>query len=1608
MVVGIATGHSEGYLLNSVAAGKESYYLDATVAGEAPGQWKGKGAEALGLRGEVDPEVMKAVYSGRLDPRDPRFQDPETRDQSDRLGNAPRAFKTAHELTVERLTKSGQISAERVEVLRAEARSVAATPGLAERRLEVLLGGDQAMTPEDVRAVRAGAEQSERQNVAFIDVTYSPPKSVTAARVAFERAELDAQRAAARYEAGSPERAYHEAEAAKFAGLRHGVVNAIIAGADESLRVMEDKAGYSRVGRHGAGADRWIDTEGLTAAQFYQTTSRELDPQDHVHQAILNKVVCSDGEVRTLDSKAIHDWKQAAGTAGERKTFEMLADMGLESAKRPDGNCRELVGVDPTVRDTFSERSRQMAPRVRELVEAYEAKYQRPVPNYVLTQMKQDASLATRKAKGHEPETKEQMLDRWEDKARSGLGTTLNKLANDLADSRHQVQAQGFSATAVKAKALAAVQEGRAAWSRSELYRQVELALPDRLGTERAHVIVDKLTDEIIAEVEQITGATPAATVPAEQRLADGRSRYARPGGPRYASEEHLRIETRMVEAAQVRGRLRVEAGAVRAWIAEKADWMTESQKAALVGIMSDGAALKTLVGPAGTGKSTVCGALSKCWTDLTGGRVIGVAKSQIATEVLTEDGVRSVNLDTWLGMQERATNRRAGGEDLKYAVQPTDLIVVDESSMAETVAVDRVREYVERVGGEMMLAGDPAQLSSVDAGGVMSMLVNGAAPTYQLTEVMRFKNADGSIRQWAAKASLDVRDGKEEGLYEYYRRGALQDAGTRENAERMVARGYLADTSAGLKSLAILPTNEQAGRVSGRIRDELVKLGKVDPAGVPLGLDGNVAGVGDLVRARENNYAVGVTNQRRYEVREVLPDGGLRVVREDNGREVTMPAAYVQEHVQLGYAGTVHSGQGLTVDTCHGAHEGQGDVAGLYVPLSRGVQANTLYVVTQPEVPGESTGQTHERERRSVMSVLGGALESDRQDQMTALAQRAEDARQAGSMRTVHAWYEAGVQDICRSRLDRWLDDMASAGAISESERAQLGNDQATESVSRLLRAVEQAGHDPELALYEAVGSQDLGGARSVAQVIHSRIATAYGDDLAPATDELGSVPPVGASEEYAQHLAELGAAAEVRRSELGAAAAQEPAGYLVDALGQVPEDALERVEWEHKAGVVEAHREATGWSDEVEPIGPSPGLHSPERRASWHGAWSALGRPESTPEEHELSEGALRNRVAAWDREEAWLPAHVDEEMRVTGEALQHHTQEAALLEAKAEPMEVQAVTTAAVTAQVVAELPAAMRAALVDTLTQQVEAAVETRAQAETEQAMAERLEAAREALEEVAARREEALADSIETKAAAMRAREELSRRGVSVDAEEDRTTAEEWLATHDEAMKAEDPYREITPENAPDEVYDEELDDLVALGPVVEAEQDEVVEVKADTPAVENVEEAEVVEEVPAPEPAAQDERTEEAEQVEEGELVEEDQPQPARAEAAKDDVVDAELVPDEPVVEPAKEPEAEAVEEDAPLPKGVPAEAELEAAVAKAKAVADELADRQSAVAAQQQAEASARAEADQAARAAAEQAEAAARDAAHDAAQQQAAQAQADAAPAMAPDPVG
>ena len=80
------------------------------------------------------------------------------------------------------------------------------------------------------------------------------------------------------------------------------------------------------------------------------------------------------------------------------------------------------------------------------------------------------------------------------------------------------------------------------------------------------------------------------------------------------------------------------------------------------------------------------------------------------------------------------------------------------------------------------------------------------------------------------------------------------------------------------------------------------------------------------------------------------------------------LPAGYVAEHVDLGYAVTAHRAQGITVDTSHVVVTGSTTRENFYVSMTRGRESNIAYVALDKPDDSHAAPEPDEVTARTVL----------------------------------------------------------------------------------------------------------------------------------------------------------------------------------------------------------------------------------------------------------------------------------------------------------------------------------------------------------------------------------------------------------------------------------------------------------------------------------------------------------------------------------------------------------------------------------------------------------------------------------------------------------------
>jgi hypothetical protein len=518
----ISSGYDPGYLTRAVATGRENYYLSSVAEhGELPGVWTDLGCPELGLAvgSQVDPRVMERLYGAFIDPRDPAGKAT--------LGRAPSGFGGNDD-----------------KVAAAIARLLAAEPeATSERRDQLVM---QAL-------------KERRAAVFFFDATFSVPKSVSLLHASLQ---VRAQQAR---EQGQV------AEAERWDGLAATVWDGIMAANQAMLDYLQREAGYSRAGYHSKDSGRFADAHEWVIASFAQHTSRDNDPQLHVHNAILNRVLRDDPLAartgdrrawRTLDGAALYAVKPAAGAIAERTLAEYLTErLGVVTIARPDGNGWEIAGVSEATRDLFSSRRRAIEPRLHALIEEYERRHGKAPNARAVWSMAQFVTLDSRQPKAHSAPVRDTSLARWEAHSRRAEVQALSAIPDAALRHREAGAAArletGAEIDRVLAAAVADALCSKSVFTRYELLRMINRHLPDYLGGlggGRVSALLEELTGQALRPgggcgVVRLT-APEMVPVSAAFRRADGLSLWRRHGADVYTTRGQLDVETRLLRAA--------------------------------------------------------------------------------------------------------------------------------------------------------------------------------------------------------------------------------------------------------------------------------------------------------------------------------------------------------------------------------------------------------------------------------------------------------------------------------------------------------------------------------------------------------------------------------------------------------------------------------------------------------------------------------------------------------------------------------------------------------------------------------------------------------------------------------------------------------------------------------------------------------------------------------------------------------------------------------------------------------------------------------------------------------------------------------------------------
>jgi hypothetical protein len=523
----------------------------------------------------------------------------------------------------------------------------------------------------------------------------------------------------------------------------------------------------------------------------------------------------------------------------------------------------------------------------------------------------------------------------------------------------------------------------------------------------------------------------------------------------RYTTVEALAPEMALMSDA---GKLKAQDHhAARAKDVEKAvkDFTLKPEQADALLHLTQANGLGVLWGEAGTGKSHTLKATRAVY-EAEGKHVIGLAWTNDVAQQMRGDGFKNTNTiaSEFIALEKGRTSWTRD-----------TVVIVDEAAMVSTENLGRLASAARHAGAKLILAGDDAQLASIERGGTFETLrqTHGAAI---LADVQRVKNvaeqkAWGEMHKGDFRPALEIAD----------KAGNIHWTTRQSDTLKNMAERYASDVSGEVSGdLASVPakkrfmfayTNADVATLNAHARGLHKARGDLgDDHTLKTSTGEAQFAEGDRIQFTGNGRTqaekkAGLVNGRVGTIAalEVAEDGTARVTVDLDSAKDAKPQqirftvgadarAGEFDKFKHGYAGTIYRGQGRTLDEVYVGHTAQWRKSASYVALTRHREAVHIFAARETV--------------QDLDAMAAGMARADNKRAASAYFINEESAARAGLQEAVAEFSERQAAPIGETvktsenvNVSRTADPLMTSGAAPEATNthqldesaAELGN---------------------------------------------------------------------------------------------------------------------------------------------------------------------------------------------------------------------------------------------------------------------------------------------------------------------------------------------------------------------------------------------------------------------------------------------------------------------------------------------------------------------------------------------------------------------------------------
>lgn len=703
--------------------------------------------------------------------------------------------------------------------------------------------------------------------------------------------------------------------------------------------------------RRGKGGLRRESAKEFTWALFQHGTSREQDPQLHVHSVLCNLVQRQDGSYGAIAEKSLYERQAEIRTYFDLALAEKVQlQLGLKTERTKDGF--RIEGIPKATVEYFSKRRAQI------LLESNKAGVSTQDDGKTLA-----LKTRARKSKSNEKD----LILAWQ-KEMDGHGFTEARMKQMVVKSELETNKWTLESFRMRRKK----ENSLSPFEVKDLISSIE----NRITSELIGVSESKLRS--LCAAEAVGKIKTSELQDLMHRVLQSSSLVVKEdsGKKVFTTQKALELLQKNREKADLllnSENHKVDVSKVNAVLHKYTNLGMSEEQLKAVQHVCMGGDLRLFVGAAGTGKSFSLRAAREVF-ESGGYQVLGLAPTGKASENLQESsGIKSKTIHKLLCDSERYweevrilrdkyphhmtnSDRETFGKSVselqkKHSVFKNQIIVIDEASMIGESLFGKVLDFARSMDSKIIFVGDDKQLQSVEKGTPFRDLMS-RTETVSLTEVRRQKEG------WQREASEAIRNGEPaKALLEYQERGFVTHGSHWKTVQAKLVDHWVRDRTkdASKTQIIIAGTNELVSSINEEVRTNLKRLGVLSKdhrikTSMKEGEEKVLSlSKGETIYFTKNSKKLGVQNGSLGTIESIEPtkDGfhNLSVLTQ-KGQMVSFSTRDYNS-IAHGYACTVHKAQGDTVDRAYLVLDKSVSEELLYVGMTRQREDLRLYMST-------------------------------------------------------------------------------------------------------------------------------------------------------------------------------------------------------------------------------------------------------------------------------------------------------------------------------------------------------------------------------------------------------------------------------------------------------------------------------------------------------------------------------------------------------------------------------------------------------------------------------------------------------------------------------------